>query len=364
MKVTLVIKLLICFCTNALAQGIQSQQGTISITPVYQSWKLDTNPDFSEFTLPLFIYYPLNRNLNFTLRGNQANVTGDNLESLSGVTDAQFGLNYFLENPNVIVSLGFNLPTGKAALDTAEFRTSSLISNNIFSLRTPNFGQGLNVTAGFTWAVPVNEALVVGLGASYQLKGGFKPLASFVEDYKPGNEILLTGGMDFRLGTTGTLSTDVTVTFYSTDKIGQDEVFSIGNKAVISGQFKQFFGFNELTFFARYRTRAKNQQAVILGQQLEPEVKKTFPDQLELLANYRLRLSRKVYLKILGEGRFYDETASAFSGVSLFGGGVASEIALSRSLNLPLGVKYLFGNFKGGQNLTGFEVWLGLASTF
>ena len=365
----------IAWGVSAYPQGIISQNGFVTLAPVYQSWNLNAGSDFaegtpltdsvfSEFTVPVYIYYPVNRNLSFSLRGNQSSASGDNLETLNGLTDTQLGVNYYLENPNIVLNVGFNLPTGKAELSFSEFRTSSLISNNIFGMRTPNFGQGLNVTAGFTWAIPMTEALVVGLGASYQRKGGFKPLDGFIEDYRPGDEILLTGGFDIRLGPTSTISSDVTLTLYKSDKIGDDEVFSIGNKIVIYMQFRQFFGFNELRVLARFRSRAKNERAIILGQQLEPESLRTFPNQFELSAHYRIRLSRSFYVKIIGEGRFYEQTLAAFSGVDLFAGGVAPEISLSQSLSLPITLKYLKGSFKSGSNLTGFELAAGLSLAF
>ncbi|MFQ5770316.1 MAG: hypothetical protein ACE5HX_07255 [bacterium] len=299
-----------------------------------------------------------------SVHGNQASARGDHLETLNGLTDTQLGFNYYLENANVVLNLGLNLPTGKNKLSLTEFETSSLISNNIFNLQIPNFGQGLNVTSGLTWALPVSEVLVLGVGASYQYKRGFKPLQAFIENYDPGDEILLTGGFDLRLGQTASFSGDVIFTIFGKDKIGEDEVFAPGNKLVLNVQVRKYFNFNELWLFTRYRSRSKNQQAFVLGEELMPEEQKINPNQLEIMGHYRIRFSRNFYLSILAEGRIYEKTLDTFSGISLFGGGVTPEIIPTTKYKIPIRFKYHTGSFKDGTNISGWEMGLGMVVNF
>jgi hypothetical protein len=343
---------------------IISQTASARLMLNYQSWSLQDSVDFSEITIPLSIYYPINRSLSVTLRGNGASASGDNLESIGGITDTQLGFAYLIENANLVFNLGFNLPTGKKKLSFDEFTTSGLISNNIFNLSTPNFGQGLNISAGFTWAIPAGERFVFGLGASYQYKGSFKPLEALVEDYSPGDEILLTGGFDARLGGAAAFSADAIFTLFGTDKIGGDEVFAPGNRLVLNAQFRRYFGFNDFWLFGRVRSRAKNEQAIILGQALVKETENSNPTQIEVMSHYRLRLNPNIYLRILAEGRFYEKTAADFSGVNLFGGGLAPEFTVSRSVTIPLVFKFLTGSFKDGPGLTGLELGAGLNVSF
>ncbi len=357
--------LLIVIASTSLSYNqIISQTASARLHFNYQSWSLHDSLDFSEITIPLSIYYPVNRNLSVTLRGNGASATGDNLESVSGITDTQLSFAYLIENANLVLNLGFNLPTGKKKLSFDEFTTSGLISNNIFNLNTPNFGQGLNISAGFTWAIPAGERFVFGLGASYQYKGSFKPLEALVKDYSPGDEILITGGFDARLGSAATFSADAIFTLFGTDKIGDDEVFAPGNRLVLNAQFRRYFGFNDFWLFARFRSRAKNEQAVILGQALVKETENSNPKQFEVMTHYRLRMNPRIYLRILAEGRFYEKTAAPFSGVDLFGGGLAPEFAVSRGVTVPVAFKFFAGSFKDGPNLTGFEIGAGLNASF
>lgn len=92
-----------------------------------------------------------------TLRGSQATASGDNIQTINGITDTQLSFSYHFEPVNLIFNLGLNLPSGKKRFTSEEFQTSSLISTNIFNFKVPGFGQGLNISPGLTWAFPVNE---------------------------------------------------------------------------------------------------------------------------------------------------------------------------------------------------------------
>ncbi len=68
--------------------------------------------------------------------------------------------------------------------------------------------------------------IVLGLSASYQFKGEFEPVEE-IENYKPGNELLLTGGIDVRVNETANFSSDIVFTVYGTDKLSGEKVFCL-----------------------------------------------------------------------------------------------------------------------------------------
>lgn len=346
---------------NASAAEIISQQRLVRIMPVYQRWSVEGNNQFSEFSIPVQFYFPFSRNLSVSLLGSQASVKGGALETLSGLTDTQLAFNYHLEGAKLLLSLGLSLPNGKRELSLKEFETSDLISLNIFNLQAPNFGQGLSVSPGITWAVPVRDNLVLGVGASYQYKGKFKPLTGLTDGYDPGDEILLTGGLDMRLGATTTITGDFIYTLYGTDKFGDHDVLAAGNKLVANFQLRKYFNYDELWLFARYRSRTKNELAI--GGVLVAEQEKTNPDQIEVMGHYRRRFSRRVSARILAEGRFYRDTPT-FAGVNLFGAGIAPIVSLSANFQLLAQFKYLTGSFEEGSSLSGLEVGVGTVVKF
>jgi len=336
------------------------RQGFVSALPVYQTWTIKDGDRYSEFSSPVMLYVPLSRVSSVMLRGARANTGGD-ARSLSGFTDAQLGLTYHLEKYNVVFSLNVNVPSGINEFDQDEFGTSLVISNTLFNFQVPNFGQGFNVTPGFVWAIPVSNTLVLGLGASYQYRGSFKPLAE-LDDYDPGDEILLTGGFDVRMGETSTLSVDMIFTSYGRDKLGGDVVFGSGSKIVANVQFRKDLNLNELRVLARYRTLSKSD--IAYGGILVPEQDKVAPNQFELLASYRARLRETLFINFLAEARFFEESPDLFSSVSLFAVGIAPEFSLSSDLTLPARLKLQAGSLKGGRSVLGVELGAGLRLSF
>src|SRR4030042_3523372 len=111
------------------------------------------------------------------------------------------------------------MPTGRKKLSMDEFITSYQISLNQYNFAVPNFGQGFNLAPGISWARPLKANIVFGAGISYQYRGPFEPFAGMSGKYDPGDEILLTGGLDFRLTETSTFSTDMIWNSYGADRL-------------------------------------------------------------------------------------------------------------------------------------------------
>ena len=75
---------------------------------------MSTGPNIA--SIPVSIYFPVNRNMSLSLRGGGATASGDYLQKLSGLMDTQFSLSYFLEVYHLVISLGANVPSGKKEL--------------------------------------------------------------------------------------------------------------------------------------------------------------------------------------------------------------------------------------------------------
>ena len=375
-KFIFIFSILLLFTnTQANDNYIIGQKGYIKIMPVFQQWSIESNYEISEVSFPTMIYYPVNRALSLSIRGNQASIihvydnnlpiVGGEKNALSGLTDAQLSASYHLENANLVFNLGLNLPSGKKELTANEFSTSSQIAYSYFNFQVPGFGQGLNVSPGISWAAPVSDNLVLGLGATYQLKGGFKPLEDMTDNYDPGDEILITGGFDIKLAPTTTFAVDVIYTTYGEDKMGSQTVFGSGDKIMVSGMLRSYQKFNELFLLVRYRSKGKNSYSILGDFQEEPE--KTTPTQLEGIGYYKMRISEKFYLSILGEGRSFYATKNFpnnFPGLDIIGFGLSPEFSPSRNIKIPLRFKYFFGDFTGGTSISGIEAGVGVVFLF
>lgn len=329
--------------------------------PLYQNWSIEKGTTSSEFSILIAAYQPLSRNLSINVMASQATADGTGLKKLASISDTQLSVSYYLESYHLILNFGVNLPSGKKELGLDEFVTSAWLSHSHFNFQVPNLGQGLNLSPGISWAFPMNDNVVLGAGASYQIKGKYKPIKGMPDDYKPGDELLVTGGIDLRLGTMTTLAADIIFTSYGKDKVGNQAVFLSGRKVGINLKFQTYINYNELLLLGQFRSKGKN--STVIGGALQSEAEKTTPDQSELLGYYRLRVGPQFYLSLIAEVRSYFP-APKFDGLNIFGLGIAPELSLARNVSLPIRFKYLWGNFAGGPTIAGWEAGVGLSLLF
>ncbi|MEZ4700961.1 MAG: hypothetical protein R2834_11565 [Rhodothermales bacterium] len=326
----------------------------ITTGAVYQQYA-DADSRLQQVSFPVTAFVPVSRPFAVSLSFSPALSSGEEVVSLGGLSDAQLAVSYYqrLGAASAVFSLSANLPSGKRGLTQDEFATSTLLSQNFYGFRLPVFGQGLNLSPGVTLAFPAGDQAVVGIGASYQYRGGFEPLVDMTETFKPGDEILLTGGADVRLSDSWALSGDVTYTLYQADRLGDAEVFETGDQIAVSIQTLGNLGFNQLRFFARYRNKGKSTLPV---EGLAITAPRTEPSQGRLLATYRVRVLQTVYATLIAQGRYFEET-DLFGAKTLFDVGAGQEFVLTREVSLTSRFVYTFGSFPG------VEIGGGLAFT-
>ncbi|MBI4548288.1 MAG: hypothetical protein HY707_09925 [Ignavibacteriae bacterium] len=364
MKCNLILSIMIVFLSMHTAAQPDAylirQRGSFSVLPAYQWWSLDDSIKFSQASTPVSFYLPLSRALNVSIRGTPSRITGD-LIALSGLTDTQIGLTYHWEGPELVFTLGLNVPTGKRELTPKEFQTSILSSNNIFDLQASNYGQGFNINPGVMWAIPFGESVVFGIAGSYQYRGKFKPIKDF-DDYDPGDEYIAVGGIDIRLGETARISGDLLYTFFASDRLGSTDIFASGGKLVTTIQYEDAFGTNELSVFGRYRMKGKSE--ILRGGILTPESDKIEPDQYDLRVTYSLIINRQILLGFTTQAKYYEKTAASLSGITMFGVGIVPRISVNSSLDLISRIKFQYGKFNDNRQLLGLEGGAGIVLSF
>ena len=341
-------------------QNVVSQTGSLTLTPLYQRWSSDGNELFSETSTGLAWYQPLSREASILVRSSYASASG-NITSLSSLNDAQIAGTYFIEPANTVFSLGLNLPTGKSNLTPEEFETSFLISNSSFMLQVPHFGAGLSISPAATWAIPLSEEFVGGLGVMYQYRGPFTPLEE-AGKYKPGDEVSFTGGLDARIDPVSTMAVDAVFTLFGKDKLDGKTIFSAGNKLLAALRFKRYFTLDELTVVAVFVTRSNAK--VNDGNSLIPARDRIEPNRLDFATHYMMRVSEYLTLRGSAEARLFQETSADFSGSRLFAVGAGLEFTLSDNIAIPVRLKYTFGKTKGEASLQGMELGLGLVVSY
>ena len=361
--------LLVVLCA-APAWAQLGPRPAFSAMGVYQRYTLgDTT--LAQASIPLTVTLPVGRSFSASLSAQVANVTADLgttdglddvTESFWGLTDVQAVLSYVVEigQARIVASLRAGLPTGKREMTTPEFNTVRLLSQTFYEFNVPSFGQGFSVSPGFTAAFPVTEDVVVGLGASYNVRGSYTPVAGGVGDYNPGEEILLIGGADYRLSPATALSLDLTYTIYGTDTIGGSAGdFEAGNKLTGALQLRQLFGFHELRVAARYRDPSKSDLIQPDGTSFEVQ---TIPRHADLLATFRLRASRTLSTTFRAQVRTYDTVT--YLGRELYAPQTVVELGLAPTYQVtPQFAVRSLANYTTGT-FSGIEAGLGTVVTF
>ena len=323
-----------------------SAQRPIQITlgTVYQQYS-DEDRQLSQVAFPFRAFIPVANGVAVSLMTTPVLVNADSLASVNGLSDAQIAVSYFrnIGPGSVVLSVSSNLPSGKRELTEDEFSTMALLSQDFYSFGVPVLGQGLNLAPALTFAYPINNDVVVGLGASYQLKGDFKPVQNMVESFTPGDELMITGGVDVRVGRAWALSTSFSHIMYQEDELGGVSIFESGDQSFVSVQLLGNLGTNQLRVTTRYRTKAKSLLPAGSGVVTAP---RTVPQQIHLGAMYRMRIQEAIQATILGRFGYYDET-DFFSEKTRFDVGAIQEYTFTESVGAALRFIYTFGSFPG-----------------
>jgi hypothetical protein len=365
MRQFLVAALLIASVATAAAQSDQyviSRQGSILLMPSYESWAYSSGGQkLSEASGVLSGYFPIGRTMSLAFRAGGASTGGDPAK-LSGISDVTVSYAYHAEPLNTVFTLNVNAPTGKKSMERDEFVTSVVLSQSLFNFNVPAFGQGFNIEPGAAWVVPLNDAVVLGLAASYAYRGSYKP-RSGLASYDPGDEITGSLGFDFRLGENSSVSTDFALTNYSADKYDGNQVYASGNAYWANIQYKQYYREDELTVLVGVRTKSKGKTAGVGG--LVDEKERLEPGRLDVGVSYRHVFNSRTSMAFLLEARWFENTSLALAGAKAIGIGVAPSFGLGGGWYVPLTVKYQYAKLKeAGVSVQGIDAAIGVGLVF
>lgn len=283
-------------------------------------------------------------------------------ESLGGNTDVTAQLFLRLLEDRWMLQLGGNLPAGGATVTREELQVAQALSHPLLGFRTKQYGQGLDLSVGLAGAIPLGGRTSAALGAGYIARGGYE----FVEgdpDFEPGNEISLSGGLDF-LDTEGdpVVRFDATYRIYATDEIGSEEIYEEGNQL-------------ELQALGRIRTESWSGHLLgravlkddnsVLGQ--EGSIGKvTQAPGTGLLGQAQLDYAVRPSVRFGGQietAVFTGSDAGRTDGIA-YGAGPTLTLSASRSVSIHTGALILAGSIDGeGEgpgasdlDLSGFEL--------
>lgn len=327
----------------------------ITVRPTYQQFE-DENQTLTQWSAPLAVVIPFQDRWQMTLQGSGASTGGDNLQTLSGLADVRAALSYAqpVGDGSVIFSANVNAPTGKEELSREEFTTATLLSQNFYRFRVPSYGQGFGVGTGLTWAVPVTESIVLGIGGSVRYNGSYQPLLGQQEEYDPGEEGRLTAGVDVQLGRLSALSADVSVVTYGTDTLGESEQFQAGNQFSVRVQYLREGERQTIRIVGSYREQEKSTLPLRRDANRDQQV---LPSHGKAEGRYTVSLVEGVDLRTTASGHWYAETSGSESKV-LGRVGIEPRFAVGEVITIAPRAAYTAGD------VTGLEGGLGLLAQF
>lgn len=362
--------------------GVFDTKRTLRISPLFQNWSVDVEDrslSIGETSNLISLYVPVNDQFNFTVSGMQAFVSYDSdddrtikgasdIENFFGINDVQVAGNYYVPNIRAVFGLKANLPTGKRDFVQADYNALADLSNPVFRFQVPSFGQGFNLSPNVIIAQPAGENAVFGLGLSYTYRGSFAPFDDDESlDLNPGDEFLVTTGIDYRLNPSAKIAADFTFGTYTADAFSTDggdgvDVFQAGNRIRFNTSYKQYFGFHILQLQGVYRSEAKNELLTIQ----DPSATETIAGSIHFIASFAQRASQTVTVGYSAETRIYQDNKTDLSGGPLFGFAVSPQFTVSKDVSIPLLLRYRTASFSAARDISisGFEAGAGISFRF
>jgi hypothetical protein len=365
----LVFTALSCVAVIGQAQVQRLQLNRTGSAGLSFEWWKAKKDKITQLALPVTVVYPRSEKLGFYALMTPAVLSSLNVgESygLNGISDLKLGGHALVMNDKVLVTFGINLPSGKHALDDEEYSVASVLAMPAFNFRVPSMGQGLDVKLGLSSAREVS-GVVVGFGADYLRKGGYKPFGNLEGSYKPGDELSFTCGAEKELSLMGRdmrIYGDVLYSIYMDDTWEGTKAFRSGNRLLIQLMSTFRYGSADVTVLLRDRIKGKNKTGA--GKVYDTERKNSNGNQFEIQGFGWIPYRKDLRLKGLAEIKLYSKNDFGTGGAALFGIGAGAQKRLSLRAVLNAEGRFYAGSIKsasGGIGTLGVKLFCGIEYT-
>lgn len=282
----------------------------VSLDPTYQYYETERGRVLSELSTWLSAFVPIGDRVSVRAGAAYAQMGGDNLKDVRGLTDARGAVTYTQPagDGSVVMTVQVNAPTGKSELTADELQTVRPISQNYYDFRVTSFSRGLSVAPRVTYAVPLTDRIVVGIGASYQHQRGFRPEASLQEDYVPGDGMVANGGADYKISESSAVGLDLSFRRYASDELGGAPRFTAGNQYAATARYLVRSGFTTIRAVARYASWEKSEFGYAVG---SPDRGQVLPPHGMVRGEYQTRLTDRIRITARASGHLYGETVQS-----------------------------------------------------
>ena len=351
--------LLTCLLACLLATAASAQPrlpARVTASVVYQQILddpvLGDSAGLRQVAAPLVVLAPVAPGVDLSLRASYATSSRDGAEAASGFTDAQVALTVrrAVGGGEVAVGLAATVPAG-GGLTREEAATAFLAAQDFYAFAAPSLRRGPSLSPSVSVAVPVGPSLVVGGGAAYRLRAGFEPRADLGDTFDPGNEVLLTAGLDALLANGSTVAVDGSYVRYGTDTFGGLE-YTTGDAFGVSAEWSGLVGGMPVSVLGAARQKAESDADPAARARLGLDA--AVPTQGQLVGTLRTRLGPSLVADVTAGVRYYAESA-AYGSRSLLDVRVVPAYQVSDGVAVLARLGGTVGSF------TGLEAGLGLS---
>jgi hypothetical protein len=322
-----------------------------------QSWNT-SNDKITEISVPVTIIVPVSKKLVINVGTNSAFANLNSAENkLNGLTDSRISASYITLDDHLLITGGVSIPTGRTTLEGDQSSVASALAVYPLSFNVPSFGQGLALNLAGIYAFKTGN-FILGGGAGFVYKNGFKPSKDNDLKYQPGSEISLNlgGETNANMRVPVKFTFDVTYTLYGADKYDGKDIFKSGGKLIADLRSLFKVGQTDMVIFLRERTKGKNEKG---WGSLSTEDKNSNGNQIEAGYLAYIPTSEKFGIKGLVDLKLYSKNEYESNGAMIGGVGAGFNFMPTNHFGVEILFKYSAGSLKNkdiSTTVTGIEV--------
>jgi len=328
----------------------------------FRSWKVKESgaeTTISQWALPVYIHYPVSNQLTLRITESVSFSSLKNRGSLNGLSDVKVKASYRMMEDSVLLAASLGLPIGKNSLDDEQAEVAHELYTDALDFGVTRLGEGIVLNLVAATAREVGP-VVAGAGAGYLLKGAYETTFDVDTQYNPGDELDLTGGLNWK-GEQIYLRTDLVYTLYTADEVDDKEFFKQGNQLTAAMRFTYRPQPILMSFSIRDTMIGKNDYPNP-GGELETEEKNTHGNRLNLdfifgyAVNEPMTLHGIFSVNKIGKNGYDENDAGIFT----FGAGMRyalNGVVLNTGLNFSTGSR-------NDDDISGFGFDLGVNYRF
>ena len=363
--VTVAVAIAALSAADADCQIVYNQPASSFLRFNYSKWSMDpaSSPEevISQMTVSLSGFVPIRDDFEarYQIASGHNDLRADDMKTaLSGLSDLRLQFSHSFMKDRLLLSAGFNLPTGKQELDVdGERRIIEYLSHDYLSLPLRRYGEGFgfNLLAGAATEV---GRFKCGMSAVYDHFGSYTPYEG-VGDYDPGDAFSLTATAEIPSGRVK-YAGDIGFSFFGTDALEEEDIyrqapqFSARLQATLSGDRRS------TTLGARMILRGRNKRYSLTDGTIDSQLKK-YGDEFDVFLRMAFAVGSSWNLGAMVAARQILSSEEDLGKSSLLN--LAADVGrnLSDHLGLDLGVMYHAGSADGGAiDVSAFQMSGGL----